>query len=298
MTTPRVLALSDLHIDYAANRAKFDAIEGNERDTLLLAGDLTSDLDILGDALSAVRPKFASVFFVPGNHELWLVGGAFADSMAKFRAILDLCASLDVQTSPAIAAATDQHDGVVVVPLFSWYLKPEEGADSLHVDKPGEDPSLSMWADERLVRWPTSQDATASDVFLRMNAENIARSYDRPVISLSHFLPRRELIFRSPEEKAAGPGLPDRHPEFNFSSVAGSWGLDRQVRQLGSALHVYGHQHRNRCREIDGVVYVSHCMGYPGEDGCGSGMEANWPKVVWEGARISAEPPRVPGFNP
>jgi hypothetical protein len=57
----------------------------------------------------------------------------------------------------------------------------------------------------------------------------------------------------------------DRAPGFNFSRVAGSGLIDKQLRQFGSTLHVYGHQHINRDREIDGVRYIAHCLGYPKE---------------------------------
>jgi hypothetical protein len=179
-----------------------------------------------------------------------------------------------------------------VVPLFSWYLKPEEGPDSLFGPKEGEDPSLSMWMDERVVRWPAAQRGTASEVFLSMNEPHLSPPRGLPVVSLSHFVPRRELIYRTPEEAAVQPALRDRHPEFNFSRVAGSRALDRQVRRLGSAVHVYGHQHRNRHRAIDGVLYVSHCMGYPGEGGCGSGSAADQPRVVFEAAPDDSRQPR------
>jgi len=57
----------------------------------------------------------------------------------------------------------------------------------------------------------------------------------------------------------------DRSPEFNFSRVAGSELIEKQIRQVGSKLHVYGHQHINRDREIDGIRYAAHCLGYPNE---------------------------------
>ena len=57
----------------------------------------------------------------------------------------------------------------------------------------------------------------------------------------------------------------DRNPQFHFSRVAGSDLIDKQIRQIGSVLHVYGHQHINRDRKIDGVHYISHCLGYPNE---------------------------------
>ena len=74
----------------------------------------------------------------------------------------------------------------------------------------------------------------------------------------------------------------DPNPSFNFSRVAGSAGLERQIRRLGSVIHVYGHQHYNRHRIIDGIRYISHCLGYPQERANGqiAGVEDS-PKMIW-----------------
>ncbi len=75
----------------------------------------------------------------------------------------------------------------------------------------------------------------------------------------------------------AGPPRPARAKRFKFSRVAGSTRLEARIRALGSVLHVFGHQHRNRDRVIDGSRYVSNCLGYPREhargrigESCGS----------------------------
>lgn len=52
---------------------------------------------------------------------------------------------------------------------------------------------------------------------------------------------------------------------FNFTRFAGSQTIENQLRQVGAAIHVYGHQHRNRDRCIEGVRYISHCLGSTGE---------------------------------
>jgi hypothetical protein len=101
---------------------------------------------------------------------------------------------------------------------------------------------------------------------------------DRAVVSFSHFLGREELIFESPEERkrrqlAMGERVSDEPGEkindpnvwFNFSRVAGCDLIDEQCRALGAAVHVHGHQHRQRDRRIDGVRYVSHCLANQGE---------------------------------
>ena len=274
----RIFAISDVHADYPENMALIQALSGQShaRDTLLLAGDVTDDLAKLARVLGEVREKFAHVFFVPGNHELWLRRGQPGDSVAKFERILRLCDGLGVATRPARVAAGPGDPGAWVVPLLSWYVKPEQGADSLFVPREGDDRSLSMWADEVLTRWP--EHLSVADYFLDMNEPHLEREYDAPVLSFSHFLPRRELMFRSP------PLAPPRRTiRFNFSRVAGSTRLEAQIRALGSVLHVYGHQHRNRDRVIDGLRYISNCLGYPPERARGEiGESCGSLKLVWD----------------
>lgn len=43
-----------------------------EQDVLILSGDVSDDLAILRATLASLRRTFGRVFFVPGNHDLWL----------------------------------------------------------------------------------------------------------------------------------------------------------------------------------------------------------------------------------
>ena len=38
---------------------------------LIVSGDVSDELSSLEEALSTLAAKFAFVFYVPGNHELW-----------------------------------------------------------------------------------------------------------------------------------------------------------------------------------------------------------------------------------
>lgn len=276
----RIFAISDVHADYPQNMTLVQGLSAadHRRDTLLVAGDVTDDLARLAGVLRAFRERFAHVFFVPGNHELWVRRGESGDSVDKFEKVMRLCADLGVGTSPTRVASGPEDTGAWVVPLFSWYVKPAQGAESLYVPRDGDDPTLSMWADEVLTRWP--ERLAVADYFLDMNEPHLGREYDAPVLSFSHFLPRREVMFRSP---AAPPPRAGRAIRFNFSRVAGSTRIDHQLRALGSLLHVYGHQHRNRDRVIDGVRYVSNCLGYPPERARGEiGEPCGSLKLVWD----------------
>ena len=280
----RIFAVSDLHVDLKQNRTWFEALSlfDYQDAALILAGDLSDNLDRLQTTLAWACQKFAQVFFVPGNHELWVRSSECPDSIAKFWQVMQLCDALGVQTRPAQVGVSEATDGVWIVPLFSWYVQPEEGHDSLFVPKPGEDPTLQMWSDKYFTRWP-SDGVRVADYFLQLNQAHLTHPYDAPIITFSHFLPRRDLIFSTPEERQAmGVSPHDPHPRFNFSRVAGCTGIEAQLRRIGSVIHVYGHQHRNRHRLINGVRYISHCLGYPRERQPGRQPEAlEGPRLIW-----------------
>lgn len=262
----RLFIISDIHIDYSENRDLLLSLSDWDyrADTLVIAGDVTDNLELLASFLTAMVAKFAAVVFVPGNHELWLKRDAFKDSIEKFSAILALCNSLGVKTQPYQITGKK---AVTVVPLFSWYHTKDHPQESLYMEKQNvEDKTHEMWSDFFVTQWPDNVGADIGNYFLNLNQPYLQQEYSAPVVSVSHFLPRQELMLSTAEErKASNLTFKDLHPEFNFSHVAGSKGIDRQIRQLGSTVHVYGHQHRNRLRKIDGVIYLSHCMGYPKE---------------------------------
>lgn len=293
----RIFALSDIHADYEKNLQWVKQLSDSDytHDVLLIGGDVSHDMGLLCRVLEALREKFSRVFFVPGNHDLWLRSSEPGDSLSKCANLLDHCERLDVRTGPEWMCDGTGGAGVWIVPLFAWYVKPEEDpAESLFVPKQGEDPKLRMWVDDRAVRWPLfDSGAIPATYFLqRSRLPSSAALKGRPVISFSHFVPRAELIFPTPAElQAHGIPLRDPQPRFNFSRVAGCRGLDRRIRALGSAVHVYGHQHRNRRRRIEGITYVSHCLGYPRERAEGRiSSDLRAPLPVWDTAASSTEP--------
>ena len=255
----RVFAISDLHVDFRENLQWVNRLSDFEYrdDVLLIAGDVSHRLDRVSSVFETLNEKFAHLFFVPRNHDLWVREKEVADSIEKFHRLMAVCDDLQVITKPK------RMDDVWIVPLLSWYQLPECGADSLFMPKEGEDPSLRMWSDNVFIQWPMDADAVV-DYFLDLNTPHVSKQVDGvSVVTLSHFLPRRELVFSTvAERQKVRPGARDPHPGFNFSRVAGTSLLDDQIRAWGAHLHVYGHQHRNRDRVLDGVRYVSHCLGY------------------------------------
>ena len=285
----RVLAISDLHVDFPQNMERLHALSNQDYidDTLIIAGDISDSLEKLNITFSTLKKKFYQITFVPGNHELWVRKDSHSDSIEKFYSIQTLCRDLDIITSPFKVDSLSC--SVWIVPLLSWYRLPEQDQkNSLFLKKTGENWEQCGWVDTVLCKWPEEANWLAADYFIERNKPFLDSYYDAPIISFSHFLPRRELIFNSVErgrqfsdDNAVIPFFPeDPHPYFNFTRVAGCKLLDQQIRQLNSTVHIYGHQHRNRNRQINGVNYISHCLGNRREQSH-LGYTAI-PKVIWE----------------
>lgn len=237
----RLVAISDVHTDFRENLLLLEQLSDAlyQDDVLVLAGDISDRYAIIRATLALLRTKFRDVFYVPGNHELWVRKEPYT-SVDKLLKIQELCEMLGVHTQPA------QIEGVWIVPLLSWYQASFDAEDSGHVG------ALSGWADFHCCRWPAQVEDVA-EFFLAMNQPYLKR-YDGPVISVSHFLPRRDLLPAT--DRLRFKGLP---------KVAGCTALDEQIRQLKSCLHVFGHSHISCDRVIDGVRYIQNPLRYPRE---------------------------------
>lgn len=277
----RIYALSDIHVDEPPNREWLQSLPRCEYadDILLLAGDVTHRLDLLAWALEFLRCRFREVFYVPGNHDLWVTQEDSFDSQEKFHRVIEQCNALDVRTGwKQLICGSDK---INIVPLLSWYSRRGESEDTLYAPRVDACLDLSVWSDTYLIRWPSRVPNAMCDYFLDLNEKRNPLSFDGDVITFSHFLPRRELMLRAPNEPVTGGDT----ARFNFSEVAGCKRIDRQLRKLAATIHVYGHQHRNRVRTIEGVTYKSCCLGYSRERQKGLvNIEGGLPSEVWPGS--------------
>ena len=97
-----ILAISDIHCDHKLN---FNCIkswqdQNNEDNTLIIAGDISDKIEVLERTFLELKQQFKHIFYVPGNHELWLRRSQFSDSLEKLYAIQALCESTGVTTKP------------------------------------------------------------------------------------------------------------------------------------------------------------------------------------------------------
>jgi len=239
----RIWASSDIHIDYAENREWMHGLSNHDYkdDVLILAGDVSHKQALIRETFAALAQKFKQVFYVPGNHELWVRHEDGIDSIAKFSLLLDMAEECGVKTQVSTLG------GITFVPLFSWY------------DYSFGQPSrklLDAWMDFRCCVWPSGIEPC--DYFLGLNLPRLdtalSKKLEGPIISFSHFLPRIDL-------------MPDRIPQEKrfIYPVLGSVRLDKQLRHIQPAVHVYGHSHVNRDVVLDSTRYINCAYAYPSE---------------------------------
>ncbi|MEZ2221551.1 metallophosphoesterase [Rhizobium sp. RCC_161_2] len=239
----RVFAVSDVHLDYEENRLWLSNLSDvdYQSDILILAGDISDEIRLVEWCFIALRRKFLKVFFVPGNHDLWVTRNQGMTSFDKFRFLGQLAREHDICTEA-------HHFGPLsIVPLLGWY--------DYSFGSPGEQ-LLQTWVDFRACLWPdkmSAEDVTAH--FLNLN-QSVLSVQNEVVISFSHFVPRIDLM----------PDYIPAHYRYIYP-VLGSIGLDRQARQLQASrhLHVYGHSHVNRGVTVENIEYTNNAFGYPSE---------------------------------
>jgi len=247
---PNVYALSDLHTDHPGNMRLFKELPSRPHDVVILAGDISHNLQQVEDTFKLFLARFGHVFFCPGNHDLWLHSkDGCKDSLEKLHKLLGLCKKLGVHTQPKAVG-----HGILIVPLLSWY---EPGFDP---DPDVRDDSLApvekTMSDFSLCKWPqlSASDSSVSHRLDELNAQLPDTGEFSTVISFSHFLPRHELV---PEKRyLAYPHLP---------KAVGSRPLGERVRRLAPTCHIFGHTHYGWDVELDGIRYLQAAVAYPGE---------------------------------
>lgn len=241
----RVFAISDLHVDYEPNRVFVDTLSlvDFRDDLLIVAGDLSHHAERLESALLALHKRFKALWFVPGNHDLWVSGQSAENSFDRCLALLSRLRELGIRTEPATL------EGTTIIPLLSWY------------DFSFGQPCSKLqrgWRDFVRCRWPDNWSAAEiSAAFLAENPTPVpiqAAGAEQRRITVSHFMPRADLLPRQAVERY-GFLLP----------ILGGHSIDRALRAWAPQIHVYGHSHVPVDQVRNGIRYINNAKGYPSE---------------------------------
>jgi len=255
----RLLAVSDLHVAFPANREIVQNLVPRHRDDwLIVAGDVAERVEDVEWGLKLLSDRFAQVVWTPGNHELWThpKDPVTLRGVERYQHLVEICRGLGVLTPEDDYAVWNGDGGpVTVAPLFLLYdytfLPPgavtrEQGmaiaqetgvvcADEFFLH-PDPYPSRQAWCEARVTA--TEKRLAACDP-------------EVPTILINHW-----PLTRHPTEIL-------RHPEF------AQWcGTERSADwhvRFRAASVVYGHLHIPRTTFVDGVRFDEVSLGYPRE---------------------------------
>lgn len=259
-TTPRLLALSDLHVAHPQNRQIVaDLPPGAKGDWLLLAGDVGELYPDIEWALRTLADKYTTVVWTPGNHELWTrrKDPMSAKGEQRYQALVELCRDLGIHTPEDPYPVWDGPGGpVTVAPVFLLYdytFRPdgahnkEEGLKQAYEKGiicrdedllyPDPHPTIDQWCRERI----------------EYTEQRLAQRDDptRPVVFVTHYPLVRE------------PTRVLRYPLF--AQWCGTTRTKDWHLRYHAAAVVYGHLHIPRTTWYDGVRFEEVSLGYPRE---------------------------------
>jgi 3',5'-cyclic AMP phosphodiesterase CpdA len=126
----KLWATSDLHVGYEENRRAVQALPSYPDDWLIIAGDTGETPAHLDFVLRTLQPRFAQLFWTPGNHDLWTPRTLPSEQrgVAHYERLVALCRKYGVLT-PEDPYAKWPGDGPAraIVPtflLFDYSFRP------------------------------------------------------------------------------------------------------------------------------------------------------------------------------
>lgn len=255
----RLLAIGDLHITYPDNRRVVEALRPTHPDDwLIVCGDVSELSADLGWALGVLRERFATIIWVPGNHDLWTVPDDPVQlrGVARYNHLVELCRRLGVLTPEDPYPIWEGAGGpVAVAGLFVLY----DYSFGAHI-APTKEQSLArahaagVVCSDELVLFPDpfpSREAWCAERVRLSEARLRALPPELPTVLVNHF----------PLVRA--PTMVLRHPEFAQwcgTRLTADWHVRFRARAA-----VYGHLHIPRTTIHDGVPFVEVSLGYPRE---------------------------------
>lgn len=263
----KLLALSDLHVEHASTREALMALPPRPDDWLILAGDVSDSVARLEWALDTLGPKFAKLFWVPGNHELWTVprSGEVWRGDERYRRLVEVCRERAVSTpeDPYLEWPEELHGmKVKIAPIFLLYdytFAPD-----------------AVIGHERAVAWAAESGIAAMDeVLLHFDPFPTRQAwcearvdYTLPrleeaatthaLVLVNHWPLRRDLVHL---------GRVPRYSPWCGTRASENWHV-----RFRAMVCVHGHLHVRNTEMRDGVRFEEVSLGYPRDWSASNGV--------------------------
>lgn len=249
----KLYAISDLHLDYRANREALYNLPERPDDWLILAGDICDTETQLAETLDYLGSRFAQLLWVPGNHELWVDTKERGSSVDKYHALVDVCREFGVGTPEDDYLVWDgdggKHRIALLHTLYDYSFRPSHVAEDEAIEWAVE--SRVFCKDEyRIDPYPYASKVEWCRARVDYSRQRLeACGTDLPFILVNHFPLRYDLVrtMRIPR----------------FSIWCGTRATEQWHRHYGAQVVVSGHLHMRATDYRDGVRFEEVSLGYP-----------------------------------
>lgn len=260
----RIAAISDIHVrndgsDHLLLETIRQRVEKMSPDIFIIAGDISSKLQILSDSLETLYQPNCKNLFVCGNHDLFFEEDKGLGSLEKYSTkVGEVCEKNKFIHLPEGPYIVDKTAFVGSIGWYDYSLRrkdlriPESAYESKEFK--GE-----VWFDLFSVDWEFT-DLEATELFdqkLEYDMVHLPHDIER-VVFVSHHIPFRELSY-----------FKGRLPWDFFSAFMGAESTG-QILQKDSRviLSISGHSHVRKMAKIGNLVAVTVPLGYgrPSDD--------------------------------
>lgn len=251
----KLYAISDLHLDRRDNWEAFLQLTAHPHDWLIVAGDISSNLEQFRLAIGALAHSFAQVFWTPGNHDLWTLpqDKSGLRGLERYNQLVAICREFGVLTpEDPYAQWPGDGPGYVIAPIFTLYdysFRPDHVAEEAAVAWAEE--SGVVCVDEYALHpdpFPTR--GVWCTVRCRYTEKRLAEAGAHgPLILANHYPLRRDHAHLR------------RIPRFSI--WCGTRRTEEWHTRFAAAAVVYGHLHIRRSHARDGVRFEEVSLGYP-----------------------------------
>ncbi|MGB1253283.1 MAG: metallophosphoesterase family protein [Candidatus Promineifilaceae bacterium] len=247
-------AISDLHVGHPKNRAAIAKLPEYPDDWLIIAGDIGEKVEHFHYTFGLLTRRFAKLFWVPGNHDLWTLPKADMQlrGVARYQYLVELCRDYGVVTpEDPFVEWTGAHPALIV-PIFVGYdytFRPAGLSKEIAMERAKAN---NIYCVDEIVLHPdphaSRQDWCAARLRYTEQRLNAVTS-DKPWIVVNHYPLRQDL--------AKLPRIPQ------FTLWCGTTGTEPWLQKFPIDTAVYGHLHIRQNARHDGVRHEEVSLGYP-----------------------------------
>ncbi|UCH04919.1 MAG: metallophosphoesterase [Candidatus Thorarchaeota archaeon] len=254
----RIAAISDIHVrpdkgDEALIEEIHSRVEEISPDVFVIAGDVSSRIATLADALARLRVSSAMNLFVPGNHDIWFEEKIGLGSLEKYSTSLsEVCRDSGFLYLPDAPYVKKKMAFVGSIGWYDYSFKRED-LEIPYKAYAQKEWKGSIWYDLLCIDWGYT-DVEATTLFnrkLEYDLSILSESVTK-VVFVSHHLPFRDLTLYK-----------GRLPWDFFSAFMGSENTGRLLIYDGRVvLAVSGHSHIRMQKRFNGIKSFTVPLGY------------------------------------